>query len=107
MFFLLGNDLFKAINYAQYELLIRFYQKEDNVAILGFPFLNNWATVYNFDDGKITFYGVNIVNLTSGWFWYKFPFYFGIGILIFIPCVIVGIWIYSCKKNAGVRRRKK
>ena len=84
MFYLLGNDLFKTINYAQYELLIRFSQKEDNVAILGFPFLNQWATIYDFDHEKITFYGPNIVNLTSAWIWYKIPYYIGIGLLILL-----------------------
>lgn len=64
MFYLLGSDLFKTINYAQYELLIRFSQKEDNIAILGFPFLNQWANVYDFAHEKIIFYVTNIANLT-------------------------------------------
>ena len=93
MFFLLGSDLFKTINYAQSELLIRFSQKEDNVAVLGFPFLNNLATVYDFDDGKIIFYGQNIVNLTSAWIWYNIPYYIGIGLLIIIPIVIILVYI--------------
>ena len=47
MFYILGSDLFRSINYFQYELLIRFSQKTPNVLILGQPFFNNWATVYD------------------------------------------------------------
>ena len=95
--------MFKPINYAQYELLIRFSQKEDNVAILGFPFLNNWAIVYDFDNEKITFYGQYIVNYTSDWIWYRIPYYIGIFLLIAIP---IGIFICCCCCNKNYNTHK-
>lgn len=67
IYFLINNEiyplysdrLFIETGNGEYELLIRFYKKEDNVFIFGNPFMKNLSISYDYEEKKISFYGVN------------------------------------------------
>ena len=55
--------MMKNMNY-----LLDFIKKNNNAFNLGLPFLNNWATVYDYEKEEITFYGDNIEDMTYDWY---------------------------------------
>lgn len=52
-----SNDLFKEKGNGEYELLIRFYKKDDNVFTFGHPFMKGFSVAYDYEEKKISFYG--------------------------------------------------
>ena len=54
---LLGGDLFVETGEGEYELLIRFHKKDENVFCFGSPFMNKFSTSFDYEGKKISFYG--------------------------------------------------
>lgn len=54
---LLGGDLFVETGEGEYELLIRFHKKDENVFCFGSPFMNKFSTSFDYEGKKIAFYG--------------------------------------------------
>ena len=94
MYYLFGYNLFKPFNDHDFELLIRFPNKLD-VFKLGAPFLNNWYTIYDYENEEIIFYGPNIKSFTSEYIQYRAGSIF-LDILKFIGIIFIIIIILGC-----------
>ena len=95
MYYIFGYNLFKPFDDHYFELLIRFSHKHD-VFKLGAPFLNNWFTIYDYENKEITFYGPNIKSFTTEYIQYRAGSIFSnilsfIGIIIIILVILGGI----------------
>ena len=67
MYYLFGFNLFKKKGFDSYELLIRFTKKNNDVVILGAPFLDFFSASYDYECKKITFFGEYIKDFTELW----------------------------------------
>ena len=54
---LFGDNLFIKTGEGEYELLIRFHKKDENVFCFGSPFMNKFSTSFDYEGKKISFYG--------------------------------------------------
>ena len=106
------NKLFKQIEDDKYEMLIRFHKENDDIFSFGYPFVSQFAVVYNAEDKEIGFLGGEKIDLKKDWDEYmtgespkqrkekikKLLIYgaiFGGILLLIIICLV----IRSCKAN--------
>lgn len=61
------DKLFRLTENNQLEFVIKFNKQNDNVWIFGNPFLQNYLTVFNDDDGKVAFSGGKRIDFTDEW----------------------------------------
>jgi hypothetical protein len=69
-----AEDLFEKIEGQEnkYEFLVKFYDEDDNIWSLGYPFLSQYLVVYNMEDKNIGFKGGEVIDFTSEWAdWYR------------------------------------
>lgn len=62
-----GKALFEENLEGKYELLIRFKEEHDDIWALGFPFLDQYNVVYDYEDKTVGFYNGETINLTDEW----------------------------------------
>jgi hypothetical protein len=104
-----GKDLFLDISYGYVQLRVSFVNDQEDLWILGQPFLENYHVVYNMDEEQIGFYGGKKYNAKE----YvdneaepkeeNVPIHIYI-LLLFVVIIIIAIAIYKCKL---MRRRHR
>ena len=61
------DKLFKRIEDDKFELLIRFPRENDDIFSFGYPFLSQFAAVYDAEENRVSFYGGEKIDLTKDW----------------------------------------
>ena len=61
------DQLFVKNDEGKYESLIRFYKENDNIFGFGAPFFNEYALVFDMEEGQIGFYGGERIDLKKEW----------------------------------------
>lgn len=61
------DKLFYRVADDKYELLIRFQKENDDIFSFGYPFVNQFSLVYNYEDKVVGFYQGERIDLSQDW----------------------------------------